>query len=63
MINLSNKDKLYKIYNDLVNERTNFLLYQNSANPDVGWGLTRGVARDDAIKSLQKENLIPADFE
>lgn len=62
MISIS-KEKLNRIYNDLINERINYKLLDNRCNPDIGWGLTPSMAKEEAIKELKKEGLIPEDFE
>lgn len=55
---IENKDLI--LY--LIEERTNFLLYQNNANPDVGFSLPPIFARRSAIESLKNECKIPAEY-
>jgi hypothetical protein len=51
------------ILNNLVEERTKFLLYVSSTNPEVGFPLTESIARLDAIETLKEEGKIPPFFE
>lgn len=46
----------------LINERAARAMEFDDAYPDVGPGLSWGVARYDAIESLKKEGLIPNDY-
>lgn len=56
-------EEVFRLRQALIDERAKHLKAMDDAYPDVGWGLTAAMARDDAIKQLKNEGLIPADYE
>ena len=55
----SEVERLYEI---LIQERTNSILAYDDAYPDVGMGMHLSTARSEAIASLKKEGILPKDY-
>lgn len=51
--------QIEQLYEQIIIERTKYLMLHDSAYPDVGFGLSSALARRYAIEQLIKENVIP----